>query len=87
MRTARSLLYGGVSLTETPLDTDPPLRGQTNTRENITFANFVCRRKNYVLNYSGYRFKRITTFTEEIGSREAGISCNNETFWILTSIT
>ena len=29
--------------TETPLDRDPK-RGQTNTCENITFANFVCGR-------------------------------------------
>ena len=78
---------GGSPWQRPPWTRIPPLRGQTNTCENITFANFVCRRKNYVLNYSEYRFKRITTFTEEIGSREAGICCNNETSWILTSIT
>ena len=52
MRTARWLPYGGVSLTETrprqrPPSRDPPGQrprpdgGQTNTCENITFANFV----------------------------------------------
>ena len=45
MRTARSLPYGGgVSPTETPVHRVPHPRGQTNTCENITFANFVCGR-------------------------------------------
>ena len=55
MRTARSLPYGGISMTETPpLDLPwrdcpprqslrpPPPCGQTDTCENITFTNFVC---------------------------------------------
>ena len=44
-------LFRGVSLTETPRDgdpldrdRDPPPCGQTNTCENITFANLVCGR-------------------------------------------
>ena len=57
MRTARTLPYGGISQTETPLDRDPqteipwtetplettPSCGQTNTCENITFRKTCLR--------------------------------------------
>ena len=43
MRTTRSLPYGGVSLTENPVDRVPHPRGQTPVK-TLPSANFVCRR-------------------------------------------